>query len=1013
MKIEKLILQNINSLEGEYEIDFRHPALAQHGMFVITGPTGSGKTSILDAICFGLYGRSPRQKSMQQERDEIMTHGADVCSATVWYEHEGVHYRSRACHRRTKRKDSQKPFRALEGTLFRLSAEGMWEQLNQTKADFKVLTQQITGLSYENFSRCMLLAQGDFAAFLKANENERAEVLSTITGTGIYARIGRIAHERVAEVQRQIEELHTQKEMPEEERTRAETARDDTEQALAHTETRLKHVEACKRWMADEADKKAKYASAQAAAEAAAQALQSFQTEQDPALQRAEAALRVKPQADTLAELRKQYRKWEEKATTCETRHAAAAAALRDKQTTAEQARQRWVNEAPALQQKLAAVQTGMRPEETRLHLKQADLATRQADAAQKQKAHGDLQQRLQQWAQDLQSTQKTLAQQQEALQQVAADATLGERLPLLQGRLNDWLHAPAVSGPLPPQALIEAELTTAQEALATAKPRPAILREIAELKRRRLNIEDQLAALYLDFRAGKLERCPCCGATTPGERQAVLNEEVQLADKEVQVAEQELQRCQERVEELSKHLQAARLRQAFAEALGEEVADLPAARQAVQALKTRKSTYDHLQKRVAETEKACADLQAKHNTEAARADELRATAEESERLCHAAQKEYATLRVAFSAKWGEGNTADALEKQYQSTLDTLTHTRDVAQDRLQQARVAEAQQAAALQQAREQLPNLRQQLDEKESAFATTLAEHSFADADDFAEAARLLPQLPQLQEKKQTLQHKATATAALRTGAAADLEALQAACPLQDGENADTLPATEASLHATKAEHKELLTRLLGILRADDMVREENKATQERKAQLEAEKNRHARLKEVLGGEQDGFKKYAQQITFDLLLRQANIELRNLTTRYELRRQSEKDNLLGIAVIDHELGIAEGRAASNLSGGESFLVSLALALGLSRLSNATRIDSLFLDEGFGTLDADTLENVVGSLQKLHASGKTIGIISHVPSLRERIPARIEVQKNQRGAFSTLTGNPAIKRQS
>ena len=171
MKIEKLVLQNINSLAGEYEIDFRHPALTQRGMFVITGPTGSGKTSILDAICFGLYGRSPRQKSMQQERDEIMTHGAEVCSATVWYEHEGVHYRSRVCHRRTKRKDSQKPFRALEGELHRRTPEGLWEQMNQKKADFKVLTQQITGLSYENFSRCMLLAQGDFAAFLKANEN--------------------------------------------------------------------------------------------------------------------------------------------------------------------------------------------------------------------------------------------------------------------------------------------------------------------------------------------------------------------------------------------------------------------------------------------------------------------------------------------------------------------------------------------------------------------------------------------------------------------------------------------------------------------------------------------------------------------------------------------------------------------------------------------------------------------------------------------------------------------------
>ena len=179
-----------------------------------------------------------------------------------------------------------------------------------------------------------------------------------------------------------------------------------------------------------------------------------------------------------------------------------------------------------------------------------------------------------------------------------------------------------------------------------------------------------------------------------------------------------------------------------------------------------------------------------------------------------------------------------------------------------------------------------------------------------------------------------------------------------------------------------QELHTTLLAELCRDDLAHEKNREIAAERERLQSELYKHALLKKVLGDSQEGFKKFAQQITFDLLLEQANVELRKFTNRFELRRSTKDKKLLDISVIDHELGIVEGRSASNLSGGESFLVSLSLALGLSHLSQSTRIDSLFLDEGFGTLDADTLEQVVSSLQKLHETGKTIGIISHVPAL-------------------------------
>lgn len=276
-----------------------------------------------------------------------------------------------------------------------------------------------------------------------------------------------------------------------------------------------------------------------------------------------------------------------------------------------------------------------------------------------------------------------------------------------------------------------------------------------------------------------------------------------------------------------------------------------------------------------------------------------------------------------------------------------------------------------------------------------------------EYQEAERLLSQLPELRARREVLLQKVATTSAVSQREAETLAQLKAANPLQEKETAASLAEEAEQLQVLETQQRELMNTLLGELRADDLAHIANAETAARRHHLETERNRHALLKKVLGDSQDGFKKYAQQITFDMLLRRANVELRHLTERYELRRRTTKDDPLGLAVIDHELGTE--RNASNLSGGESFLASLALALGLSHMAGTTRIDSLFLDEGFGTLDADTLDHVLTSLQKLRSGGKMIGIISHVQALSERIPAHIEVIP-RRGGFSTLSGSPAVK---
>jgi exonuclease SbcC len=149
------------------------------------------------------------------------------------------------------------------------------------------------------------------------------------------------------------------------------------------------------------------------------------------------------------------------------------------------------------------------------------------------------------------------------------------------------------------------------------------------------------------------------------------------------------------------------------------------------------------------------------------------------------------------------------------------------------------------------------------------------------------------------------------------------------------------------------------------------------------------------------DKFRRFAQGLTLDHLVALANRQLDRLHGRYLLQRRAQ--DLLELDVVDTWQADA-ARDTRTLSGGESFLVSLALALALSDLvSHKTRIESLFLDEGFGTLDAQTLDTALDALDALNASGKTIGVISHVEAMKERIPVQIKVRKMNGLGYSQL----------
>ncbi|HLU69294.1 MAG TPA: SbcC/MukB-like Walker B domain-containing protein, partial [Fibrobacteria bacterium] len=320
-----------------------------------------------------------------------------------------------------------------------------------------------------------------------------------------------------------------------------------------------------------------------------------------------------------------------------------------------------------------------------------------------------------------------------------------------------------------------------------------------------------------------------------------------------------------------------------------------------------------------------------------------------------------------------------------------------------------------------------------QETEMAAARASLGFATEEDFLAARLEAPARTALAEALRTLDDAVTALGARRKAhaerlaperarAATEFAALLAEVGHEGPLENDAPPGLESAFLNVPARLEARLTaqdQALGAvretlgglrhqLRQNEEARDRLKNTQ---AALEAqarECRRWENLHELIGSA-DGkkYRNFAQGLTFDVMIGHANRQLQAMNDRYLLVRDREQP--LELNVID-AWQAGERRSTRNLSGGESFLISLALALGLSRMaSRNVRVDSLFLDEGFGTLDEDALETALDTLSGLQQEGKLIGVISHVEALKERIATRIRVTP-QTGGRSTITG-PGVSR--
>ncbi|MDA0812676.1 MAG: AAA family ATPase [Verrucomicrobia bacterium] len=1101
MRILRIGLKNLNSLRGEHSVDLENGPLADAGIFAITGPTGAGKSTLLDAITLALYGRAARYGKKPNPEDMMSRH-TGVCSAQVEFEVPEGRFRAEWQLSRA-RKDPKGNLQQAKRFLY----DAMGTPMTQKMREVDVELEKLIGLDYERFLRSAMLAQGDFARFLKANANERSELLESLTGTQIYSHLSALCHEETVRkeeslrsreqmlgeikllepdvqeaLKRQMRQLKSALEVDKKaaEVIRAEVERGRQLSQCLEKDRKLRELsvalEADARRRAAEFEKLNQHRKAEVFLPALAKIEQRQQTEREAgeAAETASGAV-AQTRRDLRAVLESARRLAESSVVVAEADCKKLECGLKESVAEGE-AIAHWLADHlgdTALASELPGIATGLtKLANHRMALvgldkrdgekaEEISASTVERDALSKQRAKIE-EQRKEQW--------EALTLQQDRLKSVLGGRELGQVQEAFE-RLKVQLEA------LGRRTKLQARASELSEKAARLQPERAHAREL--LVARKEMVEALQAALHAaqviaslddhrrDLKPG--DPCPLCGAlehpfVDPENRprSADQAERLQKAREELRAVEKSerelgiewtktheaLRGTREELTEIEKSLLSApEHAQEAAAGLKEQIAQAQEAeKQLVRAEKALIECRGEFGK-VNEQVTACEQRLQRLGTERQRiAEEIAEIKVETAAQSEALGQKLAPFAVTLAVN-GEAELCRTLEERAREFVARQRLQVEVAA-RITEVRVAlekceeraklsredadnwfsavqqEGLQEVGLPTAVPELADIAESVKEyraRRAAAEATAKERNEAKgraAAALREEEALLVELLKGSEFVDVCGLKGALLAAdiVKTidAAAGDLAKRRAELSGQQRQIDDTLQELRSSmapqgelLDTKEAEAKtlnerieEAATRLAKVkvdLEHDDYNR---KMHAERVKSMEDERRHFAiwqRLRDLIGSH-DGrkFRTFAQGLSLDLLLRHANGHLAKLTDRYQLQRV--EGEALQLEIVDlHQANVL--RPMESLSGGESFLASLALALGLSDLAGRNvRIDSLFIDEGFGSLDHDTLDVAVAALEGLRSGSKTVGVISHVDLLKERISAQLRVQPGPDG---------------
>lgn len=1018
MKILAIRGKNLASLEGEFEIDFASDPLKSAGIFAITGSTGAGKSTILDALCLSLFDDTPRTNNAgeniqikdvqdntinQKDSRNILRRGTIEGYAEVdFLALSGDKYRSRWMVRRARgRADG-----VLQKTEVRLEnlSTGVEEQGTKTEILSKIV--ELIGLSFDQFTRAVLLAQGDFATFLKAKQSDKAELLEKLTGTEIYSKISSQIYQRTKEAEQALNLLN--------ERIKDVRLLTDEElETLIQEKIILDKDLLPLKSQSSDIDKKLAWIKLDEQIRQEVLQAENELNKVHSLIEEAKTRYEYISKIDLSQEIRDTYLELSNKQKHLVLQKSNLFEREKEQAIISDQLKQAELN--------LTTSKIALDEHEQKYTLAKPDIAKAkeldiriQSGKEKEIEAHKEF------------AAQSELKKQSEQyIQAFQKDLKTGEQI---LNTLNEWFEKNDSYKEIVPRIdlivnlLNDAQISQSQSVkaansletnLSILKARKEKL-EKSEKEYERLNglLPSEILALRL-----KLEDnmpCPVCGSVHHPMQNADSESEGNLQEKELEQAKKLLSeaitRDKEQVEAIQKEItQLETLIKNYKSQYDEAVSKLEGF---LQYIPDWKMKLDTLQSEFSE-------IANQWNQSKERLDKGTKYIESTTLKLESENKNLATIVEEFNRREELLQKATSLQEELIKERNQLLEGKSVEKveilfETLQKQFSLNYEefrkQKDKLESDNAQIGGFISQIKgeintESEQVLSLQESVQDWLNHNDYQITSEILNDLMAksrewiTQEKtflSDLKNQELTLNATLKERNVRQTKHNEEENKPEEGQNKEILNLQLSEIENKSVAINKRLTEIEVAFAAHNTGKERIKAFEKELNEKSALCENWKKLNVLLGSADGGkFKAIAQGYTLDILLVYANKHLEELSKRYKLQRIPDT---LALQVVDNDM-LGEIRTVHSLSGGESFLISLSLALGLSSLSsNRMKIESLFIDEGFGSLDIDTLSIAMDALENLQTQGRKIGVISHVAEMTERITTRVQVIKSANG---------------